>query len=95
MEAVGTRVIRGPDWLYGDQDGGDGHVGTVTRVGGDSDETCQMVWVQWDCGDRANYRAGFRGKHDLLVLDNRNAGKLTDRAQYMWRESFLRQDLPS
>lgn len=29
VEGVGARVIRGPDWKWGKQDGGDGHVGTV------------------------------------------------------------------
>ena len=34
MEAlVGLRVVRGPDWEWGDQDGGEGHVGTVVEVG--------------------------------------------------------------
>ena len=27
---VGTRVIRGPDWMWGDQDGGESHLGTIT-----------------------------------------------------------------
>ena len=29
MDGVGTRVVRGPDWKWGKQDGGEGHVGTV------------------------------------------------------------------
>ena len=29
MEGVGARVIRGIDWKWGKQDGGEGHVGTV------------------------------------------------------------------
>ena len=29
MEGVGARVIRGPDWKWGKQDGGEGHLGTV------------------------------------------------------------------
>ena len=32
MDGVGTRVVRGPDWKWGKQDGGEGHVGTVSRV---------------------------------------------------------------
>ena len=28
----GLRVVRGPDWTWGDQDGGEGHVGTVVAV---------------------------------------------------------------
>lgn len=26
------RVVRGPDWEYGDEDGGEGHLGTVVEV---------------------------------------------------------------
>ena len=29
---AGLRVVRGPDWSWGDQDGGEGHVGTVVEV---------------------------------------------------------------
>jgi E3 ubiquitin-protein ligase mind-bomb len=28
----GLRVMRGPDWKWGDQDGGEGHLGTVTQA---------------------------------------------------------------
>lgn len=30
MAVEGIRVVRGPDWSYGNADGGEGHVGTVT-----------------------------------------------------------------
>ena len=30
---VGSRVVRGPDWQWADQDGGVGHVGTVVTIG--------------------------------------------------------------
>ena len=30
---VGSRVVRGPDWQWADQDGGAGHVGTVVTIG--------------------------------------------------------------
>ena len=33
MEPVlGLRVVRGPDWEWGDQDGGEGFVGTVAGL---------------------------------------------------------------
>lgn len=33
MEAVeDLRVVRGPDWEHGDEDGGEGHLGTVVEV---------------------------------------------------------------
>lgn len=74
MEFLGTRVVRGPDWNWKNQDGGEGNVGTVVQIGRDkkSPVTAQIVWVQWDSGNKANYRAGVDGKHDLRVLDSGN-----------------------
>ncbi len=66
---VGLRVIRGPDWQWGDQDGGEGRVGTVSEVKGRS------AVVQWDLGERAQYRCGAGGVYDLRVLDTATAGK--------------------
>ena len=78
MDILGTRVVRGRDWEWGNQDGGEGCVGTVVQIGQDkkSPFTTQLVWIQWDCGAKANYRAGFEGKHDLRVLDPRNQGEI-------------------
>ena len=36
----------------GDQDGGEGHVGTVVEVGESANEGGGAVVVQWDCGNR-------------------------------------------
>lgn len=36
---VGARVIRGLDWVWADQDGGEGHVGTVVEIGSTSRTT--------------------------------------------------------
>lgn len=68
----GVRVVRGPDWKWGDQDGGEGHVGTVVEVGGEGDQASSggVVLVQWDNGNRYNYRCGIEGKHDLRIYDN-------------------------
>lgn len=76
MALLGARVVRGPDWEWQNQDGGEGHVGTVVQIGKDkkSPTTAQLVWVQWDCGIKANYRAGFDGKHDLRVFDDAIGG---------------------
>ena len=30
--SIGVRVVRGPAWSWGDQDGGEGYVGTVLEV---------------------------------------------------------------
>jgi len=32
MKTEGLRVVRGPDWKWGDQDGGEGSVGTVVGL---------------------------------------------------------------
>ncbi len=68
----GLRVVRGPDWKWSDQDGGDGHVGTVVYI--NKNETKQkllrpkMVSVVWDSsGVTAEYRAGPKGSYDLRV----------------------------
>jgi E3 ubiquitin-protein ligase mind-bomb len=66
-EGVGTRVIRGPDWKWGKQDGGEGHLGTVRTV-----ESPEEVVVVWDNGTPANYRCS--GYYDLRIYDSAPAG---------------------
>nr|CAI5828603.1 unnamed protein product [Callosobruchus analis] len=67
MEGVGARVIRGPDWKWGKQDGGEGHVGTVRNF-----ESPNEVVVVWDNGTAANYRCS--GQYDLRILDSAPTG---------------------
>nr|CAG4647724.1 EOG090X02DA [Moina brachiata] len=67
VEGVGTRVIRGPDWKWGKQDGGEGHVGTVRNF-----ESLEEVVVVWDNGTAANYRCC--GAYDLRILDSAPTG---------------------
>ena len=67
MEGVGARVVRGPDWKWGKQDGGDGHVGTVRNF-----ESPEEVVVVWDNGTAANYRCA--GAYDLRILDSASTG---------------------
>ncbi|XP_045602948.1 E3 ubiquitin-protein ligase MIB2 isoform X3 [Procambarus clarkii] len=73
---VGVRVVRGPDWKWGEQDGGAGHAGTVVEVGrpGSSTTPDRTVVVQWDAGARTNYRVGYQAAHDLRLLDNAPIG---------------------
>ena len=77
---VALRVVRGPDWRWGDQDGGVGGVGTVAEVtggevsSGDSTVAGKAVVVQWDTGNRCNYRCGLEGKYDLKVFDSAPTG---------------------
>ena len=67
---VGLRVVRGPDWRWGDQDGGEGCLGTVIEVEGE-----RAVTVVWDVGYRSSYRCGAEGKYELLVYDSGPSGK--------------------
>ncbi|XP_048582357.1 E3 ubiquitin-protein ligase MIB1-like [Nematostella vectensis] len=67
MDLVGYRVIRGPDWKWGKQDGGEGHLGTVRNF-----ESNQEVVVVWDNGTAANYRCS--GVYDLRIYDSSPTG---------------------
>lgn len=73
---LGLRVVRGPDWKWGDQDRGEGHVGTVVEVTGPekASDGGRAVVVQWDSGERCGYRCGQEGKYDLRVFDSAPAG---------------------
>ena len=73
---VGLRVARGPDWQWGDQDGGEGCLGTITGMGGQGNAEEALPLVLWDYGYRSNnYRCGKEGKHDLVVYDTAPTGK--------------------
>ncbi|XP_069097143.1 E3 ubiquitin-protein ligase MIB2 isoform X5 [Pleurodeles waltl] len=73
---VGMRVVRGLDWKWGNQDNGEGNIGTVVEVGRQGSPTTpdRTVVVQWDHGTRTNYRTGFQGAYDLLLYDNAQIG---------------------
>ncbi|ESO07042.1 hypothetical protein HELRODRAFT_191290 [Helobdella robusta] len=71
VEGVGARVIRGPDWKWGKQDGGEGHVGTVRNF-----ESSEEVVVVWDNGTAANYRCS--GSYDLRIIDSAPTGQRHD-----------------
>jgi len=61
----GVRVVRGPDWKWGDQDGGEGFAGTV--IGTQSLLKGRPVTVVWDTGFKGHYRAGPKKCYDLSV----------------------------
>ena len=71
----GTRVVRGPDWKYGKQDGGEGHVGTVKTVDNGNNNDQQEVVVIWDYGEIGrHYRC--QTQFDLRILDSSATGKI-------------------
>ena len=96
MMEVGVRVIRGPDWRWGQQDGGEGHVGTVAEVVGSQGrdgEAPDSVVVQWDTGGRCKYRCGGKeGKYDLRIVDTAPAGEF--KGEWEW-STHLQSDTPS
>ncbi|XP_077460919.1 E3 ubiquitin-protein ligase MIB2 isoform X1 [Stigmatopora argus] len=73
---VGMRVVRGLDWKWGNQDDGEGHVGTVVEIGRQGSTTTpdKTVVIQWDSGTRTNYRTGYQAAYDLLLYDNAQIG---------------------
>ena len=44
MIASGMRVVRGAHWSWGDQDTGEGHIGTIEKI----DLNGDAVIVKWD-----------------------------------------------
>ena len=58
---IGTRVVRGTDWTWSDQDGnGEGKVIRELNDNG-------WIKVQWDNGYEDSYRMGHSGKYDLKL----------------------------
>lgn len=74
----GQRVVRGPDWWGGSEDGGSDHVGTIISVyqpGTDSGYSTHPVEVHWDAGPLGYYRAGCTSETcDLRLIDAGPAG---------------------
>lgn len=67
----GIRVVRGPDWSGGNQDGGEGHLGTMVAI-----PTAGKVLVIWDTtGEERMYSAGRDDKFELRIYDNGPIGK--------------------
>ena len=83
---MGLRVVRGDDWQWDDQDGGEGGVGTIVEVGGRgaSKNPDKTVVVVWDAGVCAKYRAGYMRKDDLRVLDTAPAGSISSQQYFVF-----------
>ena len=64
---VGLRVVRGPDWKWGEQDGGEGTIGTVTSLCTATESRPGTVTVNWDSGSTGQYRGGPENCYDLRV----------------------------
>ncbi|XP_046553713.1 uncharacterized protein LOC124263163 isoform X2 [Haliotis rubra] len=64
LPILGSRVMRGVDWKWDDQDMGG--PGTITNHGAEG----KSVWVAWDHGECNRYRYGLGGYFDLKVVDD-------------------------
>lgn len=72
----GARVIRGVDWQWEDQDGGNGRRGKVTEVQDWSAASPRSAaYIIWDTGAKNLYRVGFEGQADLKVCPRGNLVK--------------------
>ncbi len=65
MMHVGTRVVRGVDWKWDDQDGPPPSEGRVIGELGEDG----WIRVQWDNGSTNSYRMGKEGKYDLKLAE--------------------------
>ena len=68
----GVRVIRGPDWSHGNDDGGQGFVGTVIKISKE-ERTCL---VQWDYHGNVTkcLAEGEEGQQELRIIDIQQSG---------------------
>ncbi|XP_062613171.1 uncharacterized protein LOC134274944 [Saccostrea cucullata] len=64
MPHLGTRVRRGPDWKWDDQD--NHQPGTVTG----HPKQAGWISVEWDTGKGYTYRYGAEGCYDVVVCDD-------------------------
>ncbi len=64
--AIGQRVIRGPDWDRGDEDGGPGNTGTVTGI------AIEGIWVyvEWPTGKRTAHQMKYTTKRTIKEATN-------------------------
>ena len=65
---VGHHVVRGPDWAYGDQDGGAGSIGVVQSADG---EHPGWVTVKWLGGRSTVALICLCSSHDVMIFSHR------------------------
>uniref|UniRef100_A0A8C5BPF6 RING-type E3 ubiquitin transferase n=1 Tax=Gadus morhua TaxID=8049 RepID=A0A8C5BPF6_GADMO len=71
----GVKVVRGPDWDWGNQDGGEGKVGKVVDIRGwDTESGRSVASVTWSNGTTNVYRMGHKGKVDLKYVSDVQGG---------------------
>ena len=66
---TGMRVVRGPDWTHGNDDGGEGYLGTVVGIPGRG-PSHGKVHVAWDhLAQEKTYFAGKDDKFEIRIFD--------------------------
>ncbi|KAL3281489.1 hypothetical protein HHI36_004694 [Cryptolaemus montrouzieri] len=72
---VGAKVVRGVDWEWGDQDGGEGKIGKVLDIRGwDNESSRSVANVTWFSGSTNVYRLGQKGNCDLKFFEPTSGG---------------------
>ncbi|XP_071805425.1 E3 ubiquitin-protein ligase MIB2-like isoform X1 [Asterias amurensis] len=78
----GAKVVRGPDWDWANQDGGEGKMGKITDIRGwDVESGRSVANVLWSGGGTNVYRVGHKGKVDLKYTQDAIGG-------YYYKESL-------
>ncbi|TMW58661.1 hypothetical protein Poli38472_010220 [Pythium oligandrum] len=75
--SVGCKVIRGPNWKWRDQDGGEGSIGTVEGVSPWSGVEGEGMSVRWPNDSLYTYRWGADGNYDLIHVEVSEEGLIT------------------
>lgn len=80
------------DQLVRLSDDGEGHIGTVCELGraGSTYSPEKTVIVNWDSGNRSNYRVGYQDQYDLVVVDNAQIGMIFMAHLYFLCTHFVR-----
>lgn len=65
----GAKVVRGKDWIWGEQDGGVGSKGEVEGFEKAPDSCRNILRVRWSNGATNGYRLGYKGHVDLLCVE--------------------------
>ena len=82
---VGHTVVRGPDWRWGRQDGGEGQTGVIETVGvevaGANDTSTTIIGdavrVRWHQTNLVNvYRYGANGCYDVVAIETSQAANV-------------------
>lgn len=67
----GARVVRGVDWQWEDQDGGNGRRGKVNEIQDwAATSPRSAAYIAWDNGAKNLYRVGYEGMADLKVVND-------------------------